>query len=83
MKGKIGNIIKTIGLHSKLLAIRAAKPFLKNFVKSMIVDYKDEALEALHENVDIPKLEPAEEAKLWENMYNGLQPALLKIIDRI
>ena len=80
---KFKSILTAITKPARQAAFSVSKPLIKKFLVNAIAEYRDEALEALKENVDIPKLEPAEEAKLWSSIYDGLAPAVTKIIDRI
>lgn len=83
MKDTLRKIVRTMVSPARKAAISVSKPLVKKFLVNAIAEYRDEALEALKENVDIPKLEAAEEEALWSSMYDALAPAVSKIIDRI
>jgi hypothetical protein len=64
-------------------AAKMAKPMAKRFAKNLIKDNQTLIIDSLKKKVDIPKLTTAEETKLWNQVYDGLEEAVTLIIDRI
>ena len=59
------------------------KPLIKSFAKDIIEENKDFVLDFMKTKLDIPKLTPEEEAKLYEALFAALEEAAVTLIDRI
>ena len=74
---------RTIGGKLRRYLVTIVRPFVKRALKDAVADYQDELVEFLKEKIDVPKLTEAEEQKLWNSIYDALEPTMLKVIDRV
>lgn len=65
------------------LVLKMAKPLIKRLLINTIKDNQVLVIQSLKNKVDIPKLSPEEEARLYVQMYDALETAAVTIIERI
>lgn len=65
------------------VGLKMAKPLIKSFLIASMNDNRLIVMDTLSKKIDIPKMTPKEESKLFNQLYDALQESLTIIIERV